>query len=148
EEKLSGPEVSILCLVDGQTLYLLENAQDHKPIGEGDTGPNTGGMGAYSPTRLLTDDLLRQVESEILVPIVDALRTDGVTYKGVLYAGLMLTAGGPKVLEFNCRLGDPETQPILMRLKTDIVEAFEAVIDDRLDRITLEWDPRPAVCVV
>lgn len=148
EEKLSGPEVSILCFVDGRTLYLLENAQDHKPIGEGDTGPNTGGMGAYSPTRLLSDDLLRQVESEILVPIVDALRTDGAVYKGVLYAGLMLTVGGPKVLEFNARLGDPETQPILMRLKTDLVEVMEAVIDDRLDKITLQWDPRPAVCVV
>jgi phosphoribosylamine--glycine ligase len=148
EEKLAGPEVSILCFVDGHTLYLLENAQDHKPIGEGDTGPNTGGMGAYSPTRLLSDDLLRQVESEILVPIVDALRTDGAEYKGVLYAGLMLTAGGPKVLEFNCRLGDPETQPILMRLKGDFVAVMEAVIDDRLDRVTLEWDERPAVCVV
>ena len=148
EEKLTGPEVSVLCFVDGHTLYLLENAQDHKRIGEGDTGPNTGGMGAYSPTRLLNDDLLRQIEAEILVPIVDALRTDGAVYKGVLYAGLMLTAGGPKVLEFNARLGDPETQPILMRLKTDLVDVMEAVIDDRLDRITLQWDERPAACVV
>jgi len=148
EEKLTGPEVSILCFVDGHTLYMLENAQDHKPIGEGDTGPNTGGMGAYSPTRLLDDALLRQVESEILVPIVDALRTDGAEYRGVLYAGLMITAGGPKVLEFNARMGDPETQPILMRLKSDLVEVIEAVLEDRLDKITLQWDERPAACVV
>lgn len=148
EEKLSGPEVSLLCFVDGHTIYMLENAQDHKPIGEGDTGANTGGMGAYSPTHLLNDHLIRQVESEILVPIIDAMRTEGEVYKGVLYTGLMLTAGGPKVLEFNCRLGDPETQPILMRLKSDLVEVMEAVIDDKLDKVTLEWDPRPAVCVV
>jgi phosphoribosylamine---glycine ligase len=148
EEKITGPEVSILCFVDTHTLYLMENAQDHKRAGEGDTGPNTGGMGAYSPTRLLTDELLRQVESEILVPIVDALRNDGAEYRGVLYAGLMLTAGGPKVLEFNCRLGDPETQPILMRLKSDLVDVLEAVLDDKLDKVTLAWDERPAVCVV
>ncbi|GMV96658.1 MAG: phosphoribosylamine--glycine ligase [Phycisphaerae bacterium] len=148
EEKLTGPEVSILCFVDGHTIYLMESAQDHKPVGEGDTGPNTGGMGAYSPTTLLSDQLLRHVEAEILVPVIDALRTAGEPYKGVLYAGLMLTAGGPKVLEFNCRLGDPETQPVLMRLKSDLVEVMEAVIDDRLDRVTLEWDERPAVCVV
>jgi phosphoribosylamine--glycine ligase len=148
EERLTGQEVSILCFVDGNTLYMLENAQDHKPVGEGDTGPNTGGMGAYSPTRLVDDEMLRQIEGEILVPVVDAMRREGLIYKGVLYAGLMLTAGGPKVLEFNCRLGDPETQPILMRLKSDLVEVMNAVVDDKLDSITLEWDPRPAVCVV
>ncbi len=148
EEKLTGPEISVLAFVDRNTIYVMENAQDHKPIGEGDTGPNTGGMGAYCPTDLRDDKLLRQIESEILVPIVDALRMEGITYRGVLYAGLMLTAGGPKVLEFNCRFGDPETQPQLMRLKTDLVDVFEAVIDDRLDSISLEWDPQPAVCVV
>ncbi|GMU24714.1 MAG: phosphoribosylamine--glycine ligase [Phycisphaerae bacterium] len=148
EERLTGQEVSILCFVDGNTLYMLENAQDHKPVGEGDTGPNTGGMGAYSPTTLVDDEMLRQIEGEILVPVVDAMRREGLIYKGVLYAGLMLTAGGPKVLEFNCRLGDPETQPILMRLKSDLVEVMNAVVDDKLDSITLEWDPRPAVCVV
>jgi phosphoribosylamine--glycine ligase len=148
EEKLVGPEVSVLAFVDRNTIYVMEIAQDHKPLGERDTGPNTGGMGAYSPTDLLDDKLLKQVESEILVPIIDALRTAGITYRGVLYAGLMLTAGGPKVLEFNCRFGDPETQPQMMRLKTDIVDVFDAVIDDKLDTISLEWDPRAAVCVV
>jgi phosphoribosylamine--glycine ligase len=148
EERLIGPEVSVLAFVDRDSIYILENAQDHKPIGEGDTGPNTGGMGAYSPTTLLDDAALRQIESEVLVPIVDAMRTQGIEYKGVLYAGLMLTAGGPKVLEFNCRFGDPEAQPILMRLKTDLIDICEAVIEDRLDDITLEWDPRAAVCVV
>jgi phosphoribosylamine---glycine ligase len=148
EERLTGHEVSVLCFVDGLTIYVMDSAQDHKAIGEGDTGPNTGGMGAYSPTTLLDEKLLRQVESEILVPIVDAMRTSGVVYKGVLYAGLMLTAGGPKVLEFNCRFGDPETQPLLMRLKTDLLDICEAVVTDKLDTITLKWDPRPAVCTV
>jgi phosphoribosylamine---glycine ligase len=148
EEKLTGPEVSVLAFVDGHNIYVMENAQDHKPIGEGDTGPNTGGMGAYSPTTLLDENLLRQVESEILVPIIDSLGTQGIAYKGVLYAGLMLTTGGPKVLEFNCRFGDPETQAILVRLKTDLVDVLEAVIDEKLDSITLEWDRRSAVCVV
>jgi phosphoribosylamine--glycine ligase len=148
EEKLLGPEVSVLAFVDGKSIYVMEIAQDHKPIGEGDTGPNTGGMGAYSPTRLLNDKLLKQIEREVLVPIVDALRTEDIEYKGVLYAGLMLTAGGPKVLEFNCRFGDPEAQPLLMRLRTDLVDVFDAVIDGTLDEITLDWDPRAAVCVV
>ncbi len=148
EEKLVGPEVSVLAFVDGANIYMMENSQDHKPIGEGDTGLNTGGMGAYSPTLIPDEKVLRQIESEVLVPIVDALRSQGITYKGILYAGLMMTAGGPKVLEFNCRFGDPETQPILMRLKSDIVDVMEAVIDNRLDEITLVWDPRPAMCVV
>ncbi len=148
EEKLVGHEVSVLCFVDRSTIYVMESAQDHKPVDDGDTGPNTGGMGAYSPTSLLDERTLRQVESEILVPIVDALRTEGITYRGVLYAGLMLTAAGPKVLEFNCRFGDPETQPLLMRLRTDLLDVFEAVTEDKLEQITLEWDPRAAVCVV
>jgi len=148
EEKLVGPEVSVLALVDKNTIYVLENAQDHKPIGEGDTGLNTGGMGAYCPTTLLDDKLLKEIESEVLVPVVDALRMEDITYKGVLYAGLMLTSGGPKVLEFNCRFGDPEAQPILMRLKNDIIDVFDAVIDNKLDSITLEWDPRASICVV
>jgi phosphoribosylamine--glycine ligase len=148
EEKLTGPEVSVLAFVDGSNIYVMELSQDHKPIGEGDTGPNTGGMGAYSPTTLVSDKLLAQIEREVLVPIVDAMRTEGIEYKGVLYAGLMLTAGGPKTLEFNCRFGDPEAQPLLMRLKTDIVDVMDAVIDGTLDKITLEWDSRAAVCVV
>lgn len=148
EEKLVGPEVSLLAFVDRNNIYIMESAQDHKPIGEGDTGPNTGGMGAYSPTTLLDEKLIHQVQSEILVPIIDAMRTQGITYRGVLYTGLMLTAAGPKVLEFNCRFGDPETQPLLMRLRTDLLDVFEAVADDKLDRITLQWDTRAAVCVV
>jgi phosphoribosylamine--glycine ligase len=148
EEKLVGPELSLLAFVDRDNIYLMESAQDHKPVGEGDTGPNTGGMGAYSPTNLLNDALIHQIEAEILVPIVDAMRTQGIVYRGVLYTGLMLTTAGPKVLEFNCRFGDPETQPLLMRLRTDLLDVCEAVVENRLDRITLEWDPRAAVCVV
>ena len=148
EEKLVGTEVSVLAFVDEHTIYLMENTQDHKAVGEGDTGPNTGGMGTYSPTPLPDDKTLRQIEAEILVPVIDALKREGVSYRGLLYAGLMLTPGGPKVLEFNCRFGDPETQPLMMRLKTDLVSVFEAVIDNKLDSVSLEWDPRPAVCVV
>ncbi|MHC4067717.1 MAG: phosphoribosylamine--glycine ligase, partial [Planctomycetota bacterium] len=148
EEKLQGPELSILALVDGRTIYVLESAQDHKPVGEGDTGPNTGGMGAYSPAPVATEEVLQQIEREILVPIVDGLRHDGAPYRGVLYAGLMLTAAGPKVLEFNCRFGDPEAQAVLLRLQSDLAEVLEATVTGRLDRIELRWDPRPAVCVV
>lgn len=148
EEKLTGPEISVLAFVDGSNIYVMELSQDHKPIGEGDTGPNTGGMGAYSPTTLVNDKMLSQIEREVLVPIVDALRNEGIEYKGVLYAGLMLTAGGPKTLEFNCRFGDPEAQPLFMRLKTDLVDVMDAVIDGTLDKITLDWDKRSSVCVV
>ena len=148
EEKLQGPELSILALVDGRTIYVMESAQDHKPVGEGDTGPNTGGMGSYSPAPIATPGVLDQIESEILVPIVDGLRTDGAPYRGVLYAGLMLTPAGPKVLEFNCRFGDPETQAVLIRLQSDLAEALEAAADGRLEQVELRWDDRPAVCVV
>ncbi len=148
EEKLVGTEVSVLAFVDEHTIYLMENTQDHKAIGENDTGPNTGGMGAYSPTPVPDERVIRQIESEILVPIIDALHTEGVSYHGILYAGLMLTAGGPKVLEFNCRFGDPEAQPLLMRLQTDLLEVIDAVQENRLDQITLNWDPRPGMCVV
>lgn len=148
EEKINGPEVSVLALVDGRSIYVLESAQDHKAIGDGDTGPMTGGMGAYSPTPIITPALLSQIEREILIPAVDGLRRDDIAYSGVLYAGLMITAGGPKVLEFNCRFGDPETQPLMMRLKSDLLEALLATAEGRLDQIELEWDPRPALCVV
>ena len=148
EEMLRGPEVSILALVDNKSIYVLESAQDHKPVEEGDTGPMTGGMGAYSPTPVLTDEMLSQIEREILVPTIDGLRRDGIEYHGVLYAGLMLTAGGPRVLEFNCRFGDPETQPLMMRLKSDLLEVLLAVAQDRLDKMTIEWDQRPALCTV
>jgi phosphoribosylamine--glycine ligase len=126
----------------------MESSQDHKPIGDGDTGPNTGGMGAYSPAPVVTENILNQISREILVPTVDGMNRSGAPYKGVLYAGLMITAGGPRVLEFNVRFGDPETQPILMRLKSDLLEVLLAVCDGTLDQVKLEWDPRPAVCVV
>jgi len=148
EDKLLGEEASILAFVDGRNIYVMESSQDHKPIGDGDTGPNTGGMGAYSPAPVITEPLMDQIVREILVPIVDGMNRNGTPYKGVLYAGLMITAGGPRVLEFNVRFGDPETQPILMRLKSDLLEVSLAVCDGKLDQITLDWDPRPAVCVV
>ena len=148
EDKLLGEEASILAFVDGRNIYLMESSQDHKPIGDGDTGPNTGGMGAYSPAPVVTEDLMVQITREILVPTVDGMNRSGAPYKGVLYAGLMVTAGGPRVLEFNVRFGDPETQPILMRLKSDLLEVLLAVCDGTLDQVKLEWDPRPAVCVV
>ncbi len=148
ENKLLGEEASILAFVDGRNIYVMESSQDHKPVGDNDTGPNTGGMGAYSPAPVVTEHLMGQITKEILVPIVDAMNRNGTPYRGVLYAGLMITAAGPRVLEFNVRFGDPETQPILMRLKSDLIEVMLAVCDSTLDEVTLQWDPRPAVCVV
>ncbi|GAB4108642.1 MAG: phosphoribosylamine--glycine ligase [Phycisphaeraceae bacterium] len=148
EERLVGQEVSILALVDGRNIFVLDPSQDHKQAYEGDKGPNTGGMGAYCPTPLVDDALMATIESEILVPTVDALRRDGVEYHGVLYAGLMLTAGGPKVLEFNTRFGDPECQPLMMRLKGDLVDIMIATCEGRLDEIDLSWDARCCCCVV
>ena len=148
EDKLLGEEASILAFVDGHNIYVMESSQEHKPIGEGDSGLNTGGMGAYSPAPLITEKMIKAITSEILVPVVDGMNRNGTVYKGVLYAGIMVTAGGPRVLEFNVRFGDPETQPILIRLKSDLLEVMLAVCNGRLDEITLEWDPRPAVCVV
>jgi phosphoribosylamine--glycine ligase len=148
EELLKGPECSVLAFVDRKNIYVMEPAQDHKPVNDGDTGPMTGGMGAYSPTPVMTAALMSQVERDILIPVLDGLTRDGIEYKGVLYAGLMLTANGPKVLEFNCRFGDPETQPLMMRLEADLLEVMLAVAEGRLDKIELKWDPRPALCVV
>jgi phosphoribosylamine--glycine ligase len=148
EDKLLGEEASILAFVDGHNIYVMESAQDHKPIGDGDTGPNTGGMGAYSPAPVITDTMMTRITREILVPTVDAMNRNGTPFKGVLYAGLMITSGGPRVLEFNVRFGDPETQPILMRLQSDLLEVFLAVCETRLEEVFLKWDPRPAVCVV
>ncbi len=148
EERLDGPEISLLAFVDGQSAYIMESAQDHKRIGDKDTGPNTGGMGAFSPAPLLTDELLVRVQREIIVPLLDTLKRNEIDYCGILYIGLMLTPGGPKTLEFNCRFGDPEAQPLLMRLETDIVEVMLACIDGKLDGITLAWKPQTAVCVV
>ena len=148
EEKLLGQEASILAFVDGRNIYVMESSQDHKPVGDGDTGLNTGGMGAYSPAPIVSNSIMAQIEREVLVPAVDGMNRNGTPYKGVLYAGIMITAGGPKVLEFNARFGDPETQPIIMRLQSDLLEVMLAVCEQRLDKVTLKWDPRPAVCVV
>ena len=148
EELLQGPECSIIAFVDRKNMYVMEPSQDHKPVEDGDTGPMTGGMGAYSPTPVVTESVLRTIERDILVPVMDGLVREGVEYRGVLYAGLMLTTNGPKVLEFNCRFGDPETQPLMMRLKSDLLETMLAVVDGKLDQVDLQWDPRASLCVV
>ena len=148
EERLDGLETSILAFTDGRTIVPLVTSQDHKRAYDHDEGPNTGGMGAYSPAGIVTPELMEQVEREILVPAVHALKRARRPFRGVLYAGLMLTNQGPKVLEFNVRFGDPECQAILMRLKSDLLDVLEAVVDEKLDTIALEWDPRPSVCVV
>ena len=148
EEKLTGQEVSILALVDGRTISLLDTCQDHKQRDAGDTGPNTGGMGAYCPTPLVDGPLMDTIQRQIIVPTIDAIRREGIEYRGVLYAGLMLTPGGPKVLEFNCRFGDPECQPLMARLQGDLVELLWATAAGRLAEVEFDFDPRPAVCVV
>lgn len=149
EERLVGQEASVLAITDGETIVTLPAAQDHKPAHDGDTGPNTGGMGAYCPTPIVDEDLMAKVEADVLVPVVHALKRSRRPFKGVLYAGLMLTSAGPKVLEFNVRFGDPECQPLLMRLKTDLVDLMEATVDGKLSEIDdLVWDERPSLCVV
>jgi phosphoribosylamine---glycine ligase len=151
EKRLEGDELSVMALVAGRTIIPLVPSQDHKRASDGDTGPNTGGMGAYSPPPLATPALLDDIETNALVPTVHAMKRARVPFRGVLYAGVIVTNQGPRILEYNCRLGDPETQPVLMRLKTDLCELLEAVVDDRLGEFTedrLVWDPRPAVCVV
>ena len=148
EDFLEGREVSILALTDGKTVIPFAPSQDHKPVFDGDEGPNTGGMGAYSPTPFLSEEMENEIFENILKPSVDALRQEGIKYKGVLYAGIMLTDMGPKVLEFNVRLGDPEAQVILPRLKNDIIDLMESVINEDMDSIKMAWDDRAAVCVV
>jgi len=148
EELLTGQEATVLAFCDGKSIYPMEPIQDHKPVGDGDSGPNTGGMGAYSPVPILDSRMMERIEREILVPIVDAMRRDFGRYEGILYTGLMFTPAGPKVIEFNCRFGDPECQPLMMRLKSDLVELMVATAEHRLDTVAMEWDPRPAVCVV
>lgn len=149
EEVLQGQEVSVLALVDGRTIVTLEPAQDHKAAYDGDEGPNTGGMGAYTPAPFATPELIDEVIEKILIPTVHTMRKNGSEFKGVLYAGLMLTSQGPKVLEYNVRLGDPEAQPVLMRLKSDLYEVLYAAADGKLkDLPDLEWDDRSAICVV
>ncbi|MFH0943729.1 MAG: phosphoribosylamine--glycine ligase [Planctomycetota bacterium] len=149
EEFLEGTEASVLAIVDGRTLQLLESARDHKAALDYDRGPNTGGMGAVSPARRVTPHVLSQVESQILVPVVHALARAGKPFRGFLYAGLMLTATGPKVLEFNVRLGDPETQAILPRLQSDLLRSLSLATDGKLaESEPFTWDPRAACCVV
>ena len=149
EERLDGEEASVLAITDGSTILTLQPAQDHKAAFDGDTGPNTGGMGAYSPAPVVDASALQWIEEHVLVPTVHALNRNGTPFKGVLYAGLMMTRQGPRVLEYNARFGDPECQPLLMRLKTDLLDIFNAVVDGRLHEIgPLEWDARAAVCVV
>ena len=148
EEFLRGEEASILFFTDGRTIVPLAGSQDHKPALDGDEGSNTGGMGAYSPAPVVSDKIMEKIESTVLVPIVHAMKREGAPYRGLLYAGLMITEKTPKVLEFNIRFGDPETQPVLMRLKSDIVDLFMRTLDGTLEDAALEWDDRAAVCVV
>jgi phosphoribosylamine--glycine ligase len=148
EECLIGEEASIIALTDGQSIIPLASAQDHKRIWDGDQGPNTGGMGAYSPAPIVTEELMSQIDVNILKPFMAGMRQEKIAYKGVIYAGIMVTKKGPLVLEFNARFGDPETQPILMRLTSDIVPILSAVVDGKLDDRLIEWDRRAAVCVV
>lgn len=151
EKRMEGQELSILALVSGRTIVPLQATQDHKAAFDNDQGPNTGGMGAYCPAPLATPELLQDIEQSILVPTVHALKRSRRPFRGMLYAGVMVTNQGPRVLEFNCRFGDPETQPLLMRLKTDLLDLLEAATDGRLDEFSedrLDWDPRPSVCVV
>jgi phosphoribosylamine--glycine ligase len=147
EECLEGEELSFLVLSDGQRVAPLVAAQDHKRVGDGDTGPNTGGMGAYSPA-IMDPGMPNWLVDHIAQPVVDGMRAEGTEYKGVLYCGLMMTARGPMVLEFNCRLGDPETQPVLLRLESDLVEALEASIEGRVSAGDFRWSPDASVCVV
>jgi phosphoribosylamine--glycine ligase len=148
EECLEGEEASIIAVTDGEDAVPLSSAQDHKRIYDGDKGPNTGGMGAYSPAPVVSDDALGGIMKDVIDPTIDAMLKEGIQYKGVLYAGLMLTKSGPKVLEFNCRFGDPETQAVLPRLKDDLVDLIDASIDDEIDLLSLQWDTRPCVSVV
>ena len=148
EECMVGEEASILAFTDASTIAIMETSQDHKPIFDGDQGPNTGGMGAYSPAPVITPELSRKIEREIIVPTVHAMNREGRPYSGVLYAGIMVTDVGPKVLEYNVRFGDPETQPLLMRMTSDLLPVLAGTAEGKLDTATIEWDPRPAVCVV
>lgn len=148
EEFLEGEEASILAFVDGESIVPMVSAQDHKRVFDGDQGPNTGGMGAYSPAPVVTRELDTVILEKILKPTLAGLKKRGITYRGVLYAGLMITKDGPKVIEYNCRFGDPETQVVLPRLKTDLVNICLAVAQGKLSHLKIEWDDRPAACVV
>jgi len=148
EERLVGPEVSVLAVVDGRSIYVLPPCQDHKRLGDGDTGPNTGGMGAICPAPIVDDAMMGRIETEILLPTIDALRREGIEYRGVLYAGLILTHAGPKVLEYNVRFGDPECQALMARFRGDLVDLLDKAARARLEDASLDWDPRSACCIV
>lgn len=148
EECIHGEEASFMAFTDGKTILPMVSSQDHKRIFDDDKGPNTGGMGAYSPAPVITPELETVIMEKVMKPTVKGLNSDGIKYKGILYAGIMIRDGKPYVLEFNCRLGDPETQPVLSRLKTDIVDICLAITDERLSALNLEWMPESSVCVV
>jgi len=151
EKRLEGEELSVLALVGGRSILPLPPTQDHKAVLDGDKGPNTGGMGAYCPAPKATAELMAKIESEVFVPVVHAMKRGRYPFNGLLYGGIILTNQGPRVLEFNARFGDPETQPLLIRLKSDLLDLLEAVIDENLgdlDDAKVVWDARPAVCVV
>jgi phosphoribosylamine---glycine ligase len=148
EEFLRGSECSLHALVDGENYRLLESARDHKRVFDGDEGPNTGGMGAFSPANNWNDRMESQFEAEIMRPLLRGLGAEGITYRGLLYPGLMITDNGARVLEFNCRFGDPETQAILPRMKSDLLPLLEATIDGQIDTHSIEWDERASVTVV
>ncbi len=148
EECLEGEEASFLVFSDGNTIIPMPPSQDHKRAFDNDGGPNTGGMGAYSPVPIIDMNMQDMIMKDVMLPAVNALKAEGCPYEGILYAGIMLTPDGPKVLEFNCRFGDPEAQPILMRLKSDILEIMNSVIDKKLDCMKIEWSDKPSVCVV
>lgn len=148
EEFLTGPEISVLAFTDGKTIKPMVSAQDHKRAYDNDKGPNTGGMGTFSPSRIYDAALADECMKNIFLPTVNAMNAEGRTFKGVLYFGLMKTPEGVKVIEYNCRFGDPETQVVLPRLKTDLLDIFNAVVDERLDEIAIEWTDNAAVCVV
>jgi len=148
EEFLHGEEASILAFTDGRTIATMPTSQDHKRVFDDDKGPNTGGMGAYSPAPVVNGEVCDKIERDVLIPTVHAMNVEEKPYRGVLYAGLMIEGNDPRVLEYNVRFGDPETQPILFRLKSDIVPILLSTIDGTLDQMEIEWDERPAVCVV
>ena len=148
EECLEGEEASFLVFSDGNTVIPMPPSQDHKRALDNDEGPNTGGMGAYSPVPIIDTEMQDRIMKEVMLPAVNALKVEGCPYEGILYAGIMLTPEGPKVLEFNCRFGDPEAQPILMRLQSDILDIMNAVVDKKLDSTDIEWSNKSSVCVV
>lgn len=148
EEFLTGEEASILAVADGRDFVLLDSSQDHKRAFDGDEGPNTGGMGAYSPAPIITPELMQEIGRTVVKPVIDGMAKEGMPFKGILYAGIMVTSEGPKVLEFNTRFGDPETQAVLPRLTTDLVEILLASIEGWIAGVSLAWDPRTCVCVV